>query len=231
LANGNDDDVALVCGTQPRSYGELREAVARAAGAWHARGLRPGERVAVQIPDGFAWVESFLGCIAAGGVAVGVNPRLPSAEWQSMLETADFRFVLAESRAETPAPHRERVIALVERLVEHPDAEPPDAMAWAPTLPPVRAHSPRTRRQPTPPGPARRCAPAPARGTAEVVGATARDRIFASSKMFFSYPQTNALYAGLKLGASVVLDPAWPTAAGVAETVARTHPTVLCSVP
>ncbi|HLT27702.1 MAG TPA: AMP-binding protein [Zeimonas sp.] len=231
LANGNDDDVALVCGTQTRSYGELREAVARAAGAWHARGLRPGERVAVQIPDGFAWVESFLGCIAAGGVAVGVNPRLPSAEWQSMLETADFRFVLAESRAETPAPYRERVIALEEWLVEHADAEPRDAMPCEPTQPAVWVHSSGTSGKPKAVVHGHRFALEIERVTAEVVGATARDRIFASSKMFFSYPQTNALYAGLKLGASVVLDPAWPTAAGVAETVARTHPTVLCSVP
>jgi acyl-coenzyme A synthetase/AMP-(fatty) acid ligase len=49
--------------------------------------------------------------------------------------------------------------------------------------------------------------------------------------LFFSYPQTNSLWAGLKLGATVVLDPQWPTAQSVAATVAAARPTVLFSVP
>jgi acyl-coenzyme A synthetase/AMP-(fatty) acid ligase len=65
----------------------------------------------------------------------------------------------------------------------------------------------------------------------EGLGIVAGDRLFASSKLFFSYPQTNSLFAGLKLGATVILDPQWPTAASVAATVAAQRPTVLFSVP
>jgi acyl-coenzyme A synthetase/AMP-(fatty) acid ligase len=65
----------------------------------------------------------------------------------------------------------------------------------------------------------------------EGLGIRSDDRLFASSKLFFSYPQTNSLFAGLKLGATVILDPQWPTAATVAETVAAQRPTVLFSVP
>ena len=67
--------------------------------------------------------------------------------------------------------------------------------------------------------------------SAEALGIHADDRLYASSKLFFSYPQTNSLWAGLKLGACVVIDPQWPTAAGVAATVAAQRPTVLFSVP
>ncbi len=35
----------------------------------------------------------------------------------------------------------------------------------------------------------------------------ADDRLFATSQLFFSYPQTNSLFAGLKLGATVILEP------------------------
>ena len=49
----------------------------------------------------------------------------------------------------------------------------------------------------------------------ERLGITADDRLFASSRLFFSHPQTNSLWAGLKLGATVVLDPQWPTAQSV----------------
>ncbi len=65
----------------------------------------------------------------------------------------------------------------------------------------------------------------------EGLGIVAGDRLFASSKLFFSYPQTNSLFAGLKLGATVILDPQWPTAASVAATVAAQRPSVLLSVP
>jgi acyl-coenzyme A synthetase/AMP-(fatty) acid ligase len=65
----------------------------------------------------------------------------------------------------------------------------------------------------------------------EGLGIRSDDRVFASSKLFFSYPQTNSLAAGLKLGATVILDPQWPTAASVAATVAAQRPTVLFSVP
>jgi acyl-coenzyme A synthetase/AMP-(fatty) acid ligase len=57
------------------------------------------------------------------------------------------------------------------------------------------------------------------------------DRLFATSRLFFSYPQTNSLFAGLKLGATVILDPQWPTAASVAATVQQMRPTVFFSVP
>jgi acyl-coenzyme A synthetase/AMP-(fatty) acid ligase len=65
----------------------------------------------------------------------------------------------------------------------------------------------------------------------EGLGIGADDRLFASSKLFFSYPQTNSLYAGLKLGATVLLDPQWPTAQSVAASVRSAHPSVLFCVP
>jgi acyl-coenzyme A synthetase/AMP-(fatty) acid ligase len=64
-----------------------------------------------------------------------------------------------------------------------------------------------------------------------LLGLNARDRFYASSKMFFAYPLGNSLFAGLKLGATVIVDPQWPTAASVTATVAAQKPTVLFSVP
>src|SRR5690606_1287564 len=141
LENGRAHDIALVCDGQTRSYEQLREAVARAAGAWRARGLLPGERVAVQLPHGFAWVEALLGCSWAGGVAVGVNPRLSETEWKAMLDAADFRFILADSRADTPAPYGERVVPLEEWQVEREAAEAIEPMPCEPTQPAVWVHS------------------------------------------------------------------------------------------
>jgi acyl-coenzyme A synthetase/AMP-(fatty) acid ligase len=65
----------------------------------------------------------------------------------------------------------------------------------------------------------------------ERVGILPGDRLFATSRLFFSYPQTNSLFAGLKIGATVILDPQWPTAESVAAIVEKTRPTVFFSVP
>ncbi len=101
---------ALVCGAEVMRYGELRERVARAAGALRARGIRPGARVAVKLPDGIDWVVGFLGAIWSGAVAVGVNPRIPAPEWQYILDEAGFGVIVAESDDDTPAPWRDRVL-------------------------------------------------------------------------------------------------------------------------
>ena len=76
LATGQASATALECGAERLSYGELRAAVGRAAGAWRARGLEQGERVLVFAPDSIAWIIAYLGTIWAGGVAVGLNSRL-----------------------------------------------------------------------------------------------------------------------------------------------------------
>ncbi len=90
LADHDDARVALVCGSEEMSRGELREAVARAGAKWRARGVRRGDRVAIKLPDGFDWVVAYLGVIWAGGVAVGVNPRVPAKEWLAILDAAGF---------------------------------------------------------------------------------------------------------------------------------------------
>jgi acyl-coenzyme A synthetase/AMP-(fatty) acid ligase len=65
----------------------------------------------------------------------------------------------------------------------------------------------------------------------DVLGVTANDRLYATSKLFFAYPLANSFFAGLLLGAAVVLDGLWPEPARVAEVAGVHRPTVLFSVP
>jgi acyl-coenzyme A synthetase/AMP-(fatty) acid ligase len=55
--------------------------------------------------------------------------------------------------------------------------------------------------------------------------------LYPSSKLFFAYALGNGLCAGLRLGATLVLDHEWPTAERVAQVVARHQPTIVFSVP
>lgn len=231
LGDRDPQHIALVCGAERVTYGELRQTVARAASAWRGLGIARGERVAIKLPDGVAWVSAFLGAIWAGGVAVAVNPRLPPAEWQAILGDAGFRLILAESRDDTPSEFRDRVVttdAWLRGLAAAAPIAPEPMDAEAPAF---WGHSSGTTGTPKAVVHPHRFALHVERVASELLGVTPNDRLFASSRLFFAYPQANSLFAGLKLGATVIVDPDWPTAASVAATVARERPTVLFCVP
>jgi acyl-coenzyme A synthetase/AMP-(fatty) acid ligase len=64
-----------------------------------------------------------------------------------------------------------------------------------------------------------------------VLGADSSDRFYATSKLSFAYALGNALFAGLRVGATVILDPEWPTPERVEAMVARFQPSLVFSVP
>jgi len=223
---------ALLCvGGESLDYGTLRDRVARTAAVWRARGVGPGQRVAIKVPDGADWVTAFLGTIWCGAIAVGINPRVPATEWQYILDEAGFSVILAESDADTPTPWRERVMPLHEWRDALQRTAPLASRPMDEDAPAFWCHSSGTSGKPKAVVHGHRFARQIEQVSREGLGIVAGDRLFATSKLFFSYPQTNSLFAGLKLGATVIIDPQWPTAASVAATVAAQRPTVLFSVP
>ena len=238
LAAGAPAAIALECGEERLSYAALRDAVARAAGAWRARGLAPGERVLVFAPDGITWAIAYLGAIWAGGVAVGLNSRLFEHELSVVLNESGARFIWCN---ESSRALLERLLAGVEnapRLVIGAEwsnslwAQNPVPAADLPDdAPAMWIYTSGTTGVPKAVMHAQRSFIASADFALEVLRLGAQDRIYASSKMFFAYALGNSLCAGLRLGATVVLDPEWPTAERVAEMVERHRPTTLFSVP
>ncbi len=231
LADHDDARVALVCGNDEMSRGELRDAVARAGAKWRARGVRRGDRVAIKLSDGFDWVVAYLGVIWAGGVAVGVNPRVPANEWLAILDRAGFLFVLAEPDDDTPAPWSSQVILLADWRRELADAAPCEAQPMKAEDPALWVHSSGTSGHPKAVVHPHRMALEIERVGRERLGLTASDRIYASSKLFFAYPLANCILTGVKIGAAIIVDPHWPTAQGVVATVMARRASVLFSVP
>jgi acyl-coenzyme A synthetase/AMP-(fatty) acid ligase len=238
LATGQTGAIALECGAERLSYGELRAAVARAAGAWRARGLEQGERVLIFAPDCIAWVIAYLGAIWAGGVAVGLNSRLFERELSVVLSESGARFLWCNESSR----------ALLQQLLADV-SDPPQLIIdadWSADLatavavsaaelsddaPAMWIYTSGTTGVPKAVIHAQRSFIASADFAREVLGLGAEDRIYASSKMFFAYALGNSLCAGLRLGAAVVLDAEWPTAERVADAVERHRPTALFSVP
>ena len=242
MAAGAEGQIALECGERKLSYGELRSTVAQATGAWRQLGLREDERVLVLVPDGIDWVIAYLGAIAAGGVAVGLNSRLFEKELGVILAESGAHFICCEAasldllnglcaRLEHPprillmdgaATEWQRLLGSAPALQAVP-RQPQDMAFWIYTSGTTGRPKAVIHAQHTVDG----CLAV----AQQVLGLTAADRLYASSKLFFAYSLGNSLLAGLRLGATVILDGEWPTAERVAAICERHHPTVLFSVP
>jgi long-chain acyl-CoA synthetase len=78
------------------TYGELRDQVARARTALVARGVEPGDRVAIVAANGVGFVVAYLAVLGAGAVAVPLNPTSPAPELQRELGAVAARLVVTE---------------------------------------------------------------------------------------------------------------------------------------
>ena len=243
LCEGADRAVALECGDERIDYGTLRESVRRAGGAWQSLGVDAGARVVILARDSIDWVVAYLGVIWAGGVAVGVNPRLPPADLAPILADSEVRFVwcdedeaagvcaLAASLAAPPVvvangghdgvdwPSALRAAAPIEPCARRDD----DPALWIGTsgttgVPKGVVHP-------------QRVASEPESFAREVLSAGPADRFYSSSKLFFAYALANSLFAGLRLGATVILDRERASPERVLAMVERHRPTLVFTVP
>lgn len=73
------DRVALVRGAESLTYRELGTRAAQAANGLVARGVRPGDPVALRMANCLEYPVAYYGVLLAGGVFVPVNPLLPDA--------------------------------------------------------------------------------------------------------------------------------------------------------
>lgn len=75
------------------SFNELAEAGLDAASAFHAAGLRSGDRVGVWAPNIWEWIVAAIGVQMAGGVLVTMNTRLKGSEAAYILNKSGARML------------------------------------------------------------------------------------------------------------------------------------------
>ncbi|MCL2585380.1 MAG: FadD3 family acyl-CoA ligase [Streptosporangiales bacterium] len=88
------DAEAIVDGDQRVTFAELATEMTRAARAFAASGVRPGDRVAVWAPNSLSWIIASFGIYAAGAVMVPINTRFKGAEAAHVLRTSGARMLL-----------------------------------------------------------------------------------------------------------------------------------------
>ena len=242
LEAGAAQAIALECGDERVSYADLRTRVRKSAGSWRALGLQPGERVVVLAPDSIDWVVAYLGIIWAGGVAIGVNPRLSAAELGPILQESDVRFVWHEADNQVAL---ESLVATIDPAPVLVASGAPDsfwcrALAQADPIEPLLQDAQAPALWIGTSGTtgvskgvihAQRVALQPHAFATGVLGLGPTDRLYASSKLFFAYALGNSLLAGLRAGATVILDRQWPEAERVLAMVRQHHPTIVFCVP
>jgi fatty-acyl-CoA synthase len=104
------DRTAVEDGARSWTWAEFDERCRRLAGALVARGLRPGDRVAVVAANGHVALEAQFGVALAGGIVCPVNTRLAAREVATIIAQAGPRVVVHdEGRATLARPAAEAI--------------------------------------------------------------------------------------------------------------------------
>ena len=86
-AHAHADRVALRLGEHETTYRDLDDRSGRVAGLLAERGVRPGDRVGVMLPNIPEFAVVYYGVLRAGGVVVPMNPLLKAREIAYYLPT------------------------------------------------------------------------------------------------------------------------------------------------
>lgn len=231
LLAGETGATALIEGDSRITYAELRGRVERAAAAWAAHGLQPGERCVVGLPDGVEWVTAFLGLVWMGGVPIAISPRTDISLVRDLIaDSGAVALLLEDDAAAAVGDARALGLGVWRAMMDASRATAPPCQAQE-DAPAFWLYSSGTTGKPKGIVHAHRTVAHAHVFAREVLGATPKDIFYSTSKLFFAYPLANALFAGLRLGAGVVLDAEWPNAERVARNVAQHRPTLFFSVP
>ena len=236
VEEGLGDRTALITSTGALSYASLQRLTDRAALALRARGVEREDRVGLLLADGPGWAATFFGALKLGAVAVPINTRLTPADLGVVLADCRPRVLVADRGVLEGA--GVDALALGARAVVDFDALVADAVPTGPLLPEsVGAdamafwlYTSGTTGRPKAAVHCHRTLPA-CRHFAELLGVSAADRVFATSKLFFAYALGNALLIPLHARARTYLHPGWPDLAEVARVMGEFAPTLFFSVP
>jgi benzoate-CoA ligase len=241
---GRGEQIAVRGAAEAVTYRQVRERMLADAGALAGLGVGTSQRVLLLLRDSPALVCAYLGVMAAGAVAVTLNPRSTPAELAHVVQDSacalallDPEFVpLWRNALPDGAPAAYTVGGAVPGL---PRWEPlagaspplPRPVLVAETEMAFWIYTSGTT------GEMKACvhrhqdvllADAYLR---EILGVGAGMRLFATSKLFFAYALGTCLFGALRLGATTLLLDAWPTPENVAEFLERHRPHVVFSVP
>jgi long-chain acyl-CoA synthetase len=134
-ADAGKDRPALRMDDAVLTYGEFRDAALRVAASLKARGVQPGDRVGLVLPNVLAFPVVFYGALLAGAAVVPMNPLLKAREVQYYLEDSGARVVVTLGTTAEPVQEAAATVG-IDAVVVGP-ASPSELMADEPLAAPV----------------------------------------------------------------------------------------------
>lgn len=232
------DKVAYFCGERTLTYAQLDQASRRFALLLVNRGVAPGERVVIALPDCFAFPVAFLGTMLAGAVAVAAGAALTDEDLAHVARDSAARLLVSHNAhasrhsslcggigqivCDDQGPTGEVDSPAGELLPHHPSDDDFAYMLYTSGSTGRPKGIPHRHRS--------LLIPCDLMGKG-VLGITGNDIIFSTSKLSFCYGLLNSLSFALRFGASAVLLPGKPDVPSILGIIQRHSPTILFSVP
>jgi benzoate-CoA ligase family protein len=211
--------------------------------------VRMEERVVILIPDSPEFLYAFFGAIKIGAVAVPANTYLQSHEYEFLLNDTRAQVLIVhrallpqvQSISKEKCPHLQHLVVIgaergsghlaFEQLMssaspqlEAAQTSKDDAAFWlyssgstGNSKACIHLHHDMVV-----------CSELYAKG---ILRMNDRDRCYSVARLFFAYGLGNAGYFPLSCGATTILSPARPEAAGIYDNIERYRPTLFFSVP
>jgi len=119
------DKLAVVSGTDARTYRELWRGAGSFAARLRAAGVRPGSLVGIRMERGVGMVEALLGIFQAGAGFVPLDPGFPQDRLDYMIQASGVRHVVTDT-AETAVPDGVARVVFGEASQAEPSAPHPN---------------------------------------------------------------------------------------------------------
>ena len=246
IERGLADRPAILAGERAVSFAELAAAACRCGGAFRACGVEAQDRVLLLVDDGPEFVFAYLGAMKIGAVPVALNLRSSAAELGFVIEDSGCKAIVVGPEFAPLLEQAVRDLAAVPAIISseaggegHPAladlmdgrAAELDSVLLDPRSMALWMYTSGTTGTPKAAVHLLRSLPAADRYLGAVYGVKPGDKLFCTSKLFFAFSLGHILLAGLRLGATAVLNGGWPSAEAVAAVVQRHRPNVVFSVP
>ncbi|MDQ0756592.1 long-chain fatty acid--CoA ligase [Arthrobacter sp. B3I4] len=244
-ARKSPDSVALIVGDDQVSYGELWNQTRAYAGALQARGIGPGDAVAVLIPNVPDFARVYYAILALGAVVVPVHALLKAREIEYVLQDSGAGLLICAAPLLTEGAAGAAASGVDVLTVMAPDGGGfPRLEAEAAAAEPIRTYVP--------------CQPSDTATILYTSGTTGKpkgalgshfalveqtsvlltsvmdfkagDVLFGGLPLFHTFGQTVVLNAGLRAGVTVVLMPRF-SGEGALNLLDRHQVTVFIGVP
>jgi benzoate-CoA ligase family protein len=227
LEAGRERKAAILCGDEAATYAELFQRACGVGAALRDLGINRGDRVLLVMDDCPWFPAAFLGAMRIGAVPVPVNPLYEADAYPYFVQDSGARVAIVDvvCAEKVRAPH----LLPVEELTPSDDLAPADTLRedvafWL--------YSSGSTGRPKGVVHLHRDLLFTCETYARhVLGITAEDVTFSTTKLFHAYGLGNNLSFPYWAGATTVLSSGRPTPAAIFSAVARFRPTLFFSVP